>query len=236
MNQKTIWLIVVAIVITAILVGSGTYFWQQSETKKLVQETKKEFQHQITLLQKQIKELKKTRTKPEENSYLGWLIYKNEIYGYEFRYPKGAHVREAKKEEFRLSPEEANAGITIEDVYNKYTGKICISIIYDLGYIYISAPSNKGNKYVLCGRTGRAYEGPSKTEEITIEGRKWIAKGFEEQGPGETLNYHNETLAITLNDGTRIEYGSRPVKTATFADYLKMKGEIIKIIESFKRI
>lgn len=69
-----------------------------------------------------------------------------------------------------------------------------------------------------------------------IDGNSYVASGFEEQGPGETLNYHNETLVLTLTDGTRIEYGSRPDETATFADYQAMRGEIIGIVESYQGI
>lgn len=166
----------------------------------------------------------------------GWLTYTNDIYGYEFRYPPGATVAEAEEVAFSISPDEAADGVTIHDVYETYTGKICVQVDYDLGYVTISAPANEGFRYVICGRTGRAYEGPDREETLIIDGTTYTAQGFEEQGPGDTLPFHNEMLTVQLADGTRIEYGPKPVETATFADYLAMRDDLLGIAQSYRAI
>ena len=171
-----------------------------------------------------------------EDEYAGWLTYTNDVYEYEFRYPPGAEVAEAPLEAFGLPTEEFEAGVTFEEVYDLYTGKICVSVSYELGYVNVSAPPNEGFQYVLCGRTSRAYEGPDREQTLLIDGGTYTASGFEEQGPGETLNYHNETLALTLEDGTRIEYGAAPSETATFEDYLLIRDDLLKIVQSYRKL
>ncbi len=164
----------------------------------------------------------------------GWKTYTNGVYKYQFKYPPGARISEAEKSSFSLRAEEVNQGITVEDVYAKYTGKICISVQYRLGYVNISAPPNKYFAYVICGRTGvGAYTVTSKEEVVVIDGKTYTAKGYEVKGPGNTLDYHNETFTVTLEDGTTIEYGALPTEKATFEDYLTIKGELLKIVESF---
>ena len=58
--------------------------------------------------------------------------------------------------------------------------------------------------------------------------------GYEEIGPGETLAYHNETLVVTLADGTRIEYGAAPDGAATYEDYLETTRDVLlRIVSSY---
>ena len=233
MKEKTLLWVLLGSFLTALIVGGGIFWWQKRSFEKLKQEL---VATKTPILPSPISP---TPTPPlptpTPDPYANWLVYKNEVYNYEFRYPPQAVISEVDKDAFGLSPEEAEAGITFEDKYNKYTGKICITVSYKLGYVQISAPVNKNFAHVLCGRTGRAYEGPEREEELVIEGKKYKAKGFEEKGPGETLNFHNETLVVVLDDGTRIEYGSKPDSSATFADYQSMRKEIVKIVESFKK-
>jgi len=171
-----------------------------------------------------------------EDEYSGWLTYTNDVYGYEFRYPPGAEIAQAPMEHFRLPREEFESGVTFEEVYDRYTGKVCVTVRYELGYIHISAPPNEGFRYVICGRTSRAYEGPDREETLLIEGRTYTARGFEEQGPGETLNYHNEMLTVSLEDGTRVEYGPGPSETATFEDYLQIRDVLLRIVQSYREL
>jgi hypothetical protein len=166
---------------------------------------------------------------PEE-----WKTYTNTVYKYQFKYPPSARISEAEKSSFSVRTEEVKQGITVEDVYKKYTGKICVSTQYRFGYVKISAPPNKYFAYVICGRTGvGAYTVTSKEEVVVIDGKTYTAKGYEVKGPGNTLDYHNETFNVTLEDGTTIEYGALPTEKATFEDYLTIKGELLKIVESF---
>jgi inhibitor of cysteine peptidase len=165
-----------------------------------------------------------------------WNTYVNDVYEYEIKYPSEATITEAKKDTFGLSEEDQKQGLTFDDVYNQYTGKICVGVRYKLGYIYISAPQNASMRHVTCGRTGVGGPIEEKGEEIAVDGKKYLASGFEETGIGETLNLHNETFVINLDDGTRIEYGSLPGEQATYRDYLVIKDELLKIVESYHKI
>src|SRR4030042_5321072 len=93
------------------------------------------------------------------DEYEGWLTYTNDVYGYEFRYPPEATVTEAPESWFRVSREEFDNGVTPHDAYERYTGKICVQVEYELGWINISAPVNDKARYVICGRPGIAYDG-----------------------------------------------------------------------------
>ena len=63
----------------------------------------------------------------------------------------------------------------------------------------------------------------------------YTASGFEVHSGEETTDQYNETLVLTLEDGTRIEYGALPHHDATFTDY-EMKGRpiIFQILETFR--
>ena len=76
-----------------------------------------------------------------------------------------------------------------------------------------------------------------KTETVVVGGQSYTATGFEEIGPGEALDYHNETLWLRLADDTGIEYGAAPHKTATYEDYLQTTKDILlQIVTSYEQI
>ena len=81
-----------------------------------------------------------------------------------------------------------------------------------------------------------AYEGRAREETLLIDGKTYSAGGWEEQGPGETLPYHNEMLLVTLDDGTRIEYGAMPIETATFEQYLEIRDNLVRIVQSYRKL
>jgi len=170
--------------------------------------------------------------------YEGWTTYANDLYKYQFKYPSNATVEEAKKDMFGLSQEDADAGLSFDDVFEKYTGKICLNISYSkLGYITISAPENKEFAHVTCGRTGiGSCETANKTEQVTVDGKTYTANGMEQKCGGDLLIMHNETFVVTLDDGTRIEYGSTADPDFTYQDYLNAKKDMLGIIESYEKI
>ena len=177
-----------------------------------------------------------TPTPELEDEYEGWLTYTNDVYGYEFRYPPEATVTEAPETWFRVSREEWDKGVTPHDAYERYTGKICVQVEYQLGWVNISAPVNDQFRYVNCGITGIGYDGRAVHETLLIDGKAYSGGGWESQGPGETLRYHHEFLILDLDDGTKIEYGARPVETATFEDYLQIRDDLVKIVQSYRKV
>jgi len=99
-RSKHIWMTIIAVVLTAIIVGGGVYAWQKSS----LQETEQSLQQQITALQNQLTNLQKPTqpivTAPEEtqtptkpfNEITDWKKYRNETYGFEFSYPPNSTV------------------------------------------------------------------------------------------------------------------------------------------------
>ncbi|MGB3714818.1 MAG: hypothetical protein WA996_10350 [Candidatus Promineifilaceae bacterium] len=164
----------------------------------------------------------------------GMEVYLNEDYGYQLRVPPTATIVESGAVGF-LS-EEQPEGMTAEEymtqLQEQYGNQLCVQIENGLGYIAISAPPNKGFRYIPCGLTGLgAEETVEKSEEVTIGGQTYTAQGIEWIGnmapcspSRETLDCHSEMMRIELEDGTQVEFGSRYEPTASFEDYL-MKGK-----------
>jgi len=164
----------------------------------------------------------------------GMVAYLNEDYGYHLRVPPTATIAESGAVGF--ASEELPEGMTAEEYMTKlqeqYGNQLCVRIEVGLGYIDISAPPNEAYRYIPCGLTGLgAGETVKKSEQITIEEQTYTAQGFEWIGnmapcspPRETLDCHFEVMTFKLEDGTRIEFGSRHESTASFEDYL-MKGK-----------
>jgi hypothetical protein len=175
----------------------------------------------------------------------GWKTYTNVRYGYSFLYPSTAIVNEVKKQDFSLSLDEQAQGLTFDEVYTTYTGKICVTVQYlGIGYIDISAPANDGAAHVICGRTGvgTTLTTTDRQEIVTIDGRGYTMTGHEfvQQAPNvnlaNALNYHNETLDLTLSDKTRIEVGSSPSDTINFNTYQNARAVLLTIVQSYKKL
>lgn len=169
----------------------------------------------------------------------GWLVYTNDVYGYRLSYPPSATITE--RGPLGFPTDELPEGMSVDDyiaqLQEMYTDKLCVSIHYELGYVNIIAPPNADGKYGPCGRTGVGYEIIDRSETVVVGKQSYLAKGLEEAGPGETLTYHNETLWISLADGTRIEYGAGPHGTATYEDYLRTtKNVLLQMLGSFQQI
>jgi hypothetical protein len=173
----------------------------------------------------------------------GMQVYTNDVYGYQFSYPASAAITEIGVEGFVSDelPEGMTSDEYMAQLREQYSDKLCVHIEYALGYIYISAPPNQGFRYANCGRTGvGAGEIVEKSETVVIAGQTYKAEGYEFTGawePCETLDCHNETSVIALEDSTRIEYGARPEPTASYEDYLtKGKEMLLQILASYETV
>jgi len=174
----------------------------------------------------------------------GWLTYTNDRYGYQISYPPEASLEEMgihgyQTDENGMPVGGLPDGVTLETYFEyleeTYGNNLCIQITYALGYLTISVPENEGFRYATCGRTGVGVATITEIEQqVVVDGQTLTATGMDVQAGGETLDQHNETLYLLLPDGTRIEFGSRPVADATYQDYL-MKGKpmLIQILETY---
>ncbi len=156
----------------------------------------------------------------------GWMVYVNDNYMYQFRYPPSASISEHGVESFRTAdlPEGMTPDEYIASLQATYGPNICVGVETDLAYLYISAPVNEGRRFTPCGPTGLgAFEIVEKSEEVTIGSAAYQANGVEFIGEGDNLEEHGELMSLALPNGTRLAYGSRPRVDATYTDY-EMKG------------
>ncbi|MFH1611703.1 MAG: hypothetical protein ABH887_00290, partial [bacterium] len=108
-GSKNIWTIIAPVVlITAIVVGGGMWYWQ----KTVFEKEKEVLQEQIDELQNMVSELLTTQEidVQQENEFADWKIYTNEEYGFEVKYPEDWKIREE-------IPQPANFG-NITTFYN----------------------------------------------------------------------------------------------------------------------
>lgn len=240
--------------------GIGVYLWWNSAEKAEEESSRLEserqgLQEQIENLQEQVsdregEEISSPSAEVEtEDEYEGWLTYTNDIYSYQIKYPSEAAIKEAQKVDFALSQQEQAQGLTFDDVYNNYTGKICVQITPSLGYVNISAPANAEFSHVLCGRTGvgvcekevdRTDTALTNTEEpIVIDGKSYPMHRMETFCPNNTTDYtYTETATVVLDDKTRLEFGGAVGGDTGTAkeDYLAIRDDLVKIIKSYKKI
>ena len=257
-TKKDIPKIIIAVILTALIAGGSVYLWQRSNNQTAEdQATRQAMDNQIANLQSQLEQLKKEQASSKNDAAIkdndnvipsasptsNTKVYTNDIYKYQITLPLIAQVEEAPKNAFGLSPEETEQGLTFDAVYKKYTGKICLNINLQYGYVTISAPENKNFSHVMCGRTGVGIydQNIKKEEEIEVMGKKYTAKGNEfVTGKGLTTEEHNETFVLELQDGTRLEFGtSLPDnldEKVPYDNYLKIRKDLIDIIESYKNL
>jgi len=184
---------------------------------------------------------------PEVKQVEGWLTYTNDRYGYEIQYPPEVTLNETGVMGYP-SDENGNPvgglpeGVTLDTYFTyleqTYGTNLCLEIKTSLGYITISVPENAGAKFTPCGRTGVGAATITEFElPVRVDGKDYSARGMDIQAGGESLVDHNETVYLTMDDGTRVEFGARPIANATFDDYL-MKGRplLLSILETYQNL
>jgi len=165
-----------------------------------------------------------------------WLTYKQEILGLKFKYPSDASVTNwgATYLPPKKMPQSASDEEILDLINRRFGNTLCIEIEYRFGFIYISPPPNRGEKYVQCSRQSLlSGEIINKTESTIVGDSYQIFNGVEFTGDGFTLDRHNETFAALLENGCTIQYGSSSDPDATFASYLlSTKQTLLAILAS----
>ena len=91
-NQKGFVSIILTIIITALLIGGATYFWQQQVTTKLINDKTNQLQQQsqdqLKILQEKISDLEKAAALAENEDTDNWQTYTNSDLGYTINYPE----------------------------------------------------------------------------------------------------------------------------------------------------
>ena len=156
-----------------------------------------------------------------------WLTYTNDRYGYAFQYDSDADVVETGVDFFDLSelPEDMSETEYRYELYARYGPNLCVRLELGDGYILFDPPENHSANYTFCQRIGATTGTVTKrVETLAIEGVQYLAEGDEFEEPdGE----HNESLAIDLPSGMRIEFGGYASDDAGFEFY---RQEVLPIL------
>jgi len=172
-----------------------------------------------------------------------WPVFISDRYNYQVKYPQNATL--SLFGPARFSSDDVPLGMTeeqyLDQLMKEHTDQLCVQIEYGLGFIYISAPPNNTDDFMVhCGIPAwGAGDTIEKTENIYIGEVLYLANGYEFFGnqptTGETLDLHNEILWVYLEDGTRIAYGATPRIDATYEDYLvKGKNMLLQILATYE--
>lgn len=154
-----------------------------------------------------------------ETSY---KTFNNSKYRYQFQYPSNASVRETRLEEFSSLVND-----TPEAAYNRLGGEVCIIVQYGKGQVVFSAPANEGLN-ATCLRTGVGADAKFSTEQARIQGV--VVSG------DKIIEDFSESIRFTLSDNTNIELSGGGLDQESYQQYLDIKPELIKIIESYQKI
>jgi len=167
----------------------------------------------------------------------GWQTYTNTQYGYMISYPpdavvEGSGVMGVPTDDI---PQDMTVDQYTEQLEAALGDTLCTTIKYSHGYINILPNWKENVKYNPCGRTGvGAGEMVDKSEQVMVNGQALTAEGFEWLGGGDTLDLHNETMILVLDNGTRIEYGASPNSGGSYQDYLSgTKNILVSIINTY---
>lgn len=156
-----------------------------------------------------------------------WQLYQDPGGKYAFRFPPTADIIVHGIEGFPTDelPDGMTPDAYMLQLHGQHPDPLCVEVLSTLGYFTINSPENAERQYTPCGRTGvGAGETQVKSQLISITGKDYTAEGFEFLGGGDSLDSHNETLHVILDNGLRVEYGALPRIDATWQDYL-MKGK-----------
>ncbi len=170
----------------------------------------------------------------------GWLVYQNDLIGYEFSYPPQAEIT-SKGANSRPSDEELPPNMTpveyLAQLRRTYPDDLCVVIQYDFSFVIIQAPPDQGGKYATpCGVTGVGdYDLIAKTETVIIDGRPYAARGWEVHERNEDATFLEEFFILQLEDGMRIDYGGTWARAGAFhTDYLPVKEILLQILASLR--
>lgn len=115
-GMKTFWVVLISVLVSAILFGGGIYYWQSVKAKN----DKEALNKQISSLQSQISDLKKTAATSTSTATsttastitANWKTYTNPTFGYSIKYP--TTWTEKQDNTLDASPTEAQKNMNIE--------------------------------------------------------------------------------------------------------------------------
>lgn len=168
----------------------------------------------------------------------GWLVYNNDFYDYQFSYPPDVTIETSGVSGFPTEelPDNMTATQYRQQLQETYPDDICVSLMYEAGFVAISAPWEEGGKYAApCWGTGvGAYDIFPITETLTVDRHPYTAAGYEVRERDEEGTWLYEFLSFSLGDGTSIQYGSLSDSGISREEYLETQETLFQIIASFR--
>jgi hypothetical protein len=167
----------------------------------------------------------------------GWLVYQNDRLGYKFSYPSQAKLSSLGPDSY--SPEDVPPDIKLDYfalLESIYPDNLCVGLEYEMGFVIIKAPPNKGGKFVTCGVTGVGdYDVVEASETVSIGGQLYSAHSYKVYDRDSAATFRNEFFFVELKDGTTIDYGGYwKDYGATYEDYISVKGTLLQILASYR--
>lgn len=168
----------------------------------------------------------------------GWLVYQNNLLGYEFNYPPQAEISSFGPDSY--SPEDIPPDIKFDYfalLQNIYPDSLCVGLEYQTGFLIIKAPNKEGGTFVTCGVTGVGdYDVVEANETVRIGGKSYPARGYKVFERDATATFRNEFFFVDLEDGTSINYGGYwKDRGATYEDYVSVKQTLLQILASYEK-
>jgi len=211
-SSNNIWKIIISVIITALVIGGGVYAWQRFNLKSAEQN----LQQQIENLQSQLNQFQQGQVNLNQQENINsqgsersqgeqvngltadWKIYKNETYGFEFKYPNDWSYN--GEESIIVGPNDIPLRVSVENEKNDY-------------YFSVSIDKNWS--------TTNFYYDASTKEPVVIDKVKYTAYifpyGYEVYEPEEGKDYSTFTIPIKRGDRYYIISGRGHAKN--LADY-----------------
>jgi len=100
-NSRVLVIVIISVLLTGVITGSATYFWQKSANERTISSLKEE----IISLEEQLSKLENTEVAlqptslPELSSELtaAWKTYVSNDFGISFKYPEDGHITTRKR-------------------------------------------------------------------------------------------------------------------------------------------
>lgn len=147
-SSKNIWIIIVAVIITALIVGGGVYVWQRSNlqnTEQGLQQRIDSLEHQMKLLQQSkgqdnnetvpLTEIDSDKTKTDSSLTSidqTWNLYTNHKYGFSINVPKKMFHGSGSKCEWKTDSYRPKGGIVPVKIFEGENIYISSEYFYEL--------------------------------------------------------------------------------------------------------
>lgn len=184
-STKTVWIVIISVIITALIVGGSIYLWQRSVLKS----TKQSLQNQINSLQQQVKSLK-NKQQLSDNSSDQVSKSTTQISDNKYEVVLKENTQDSNKTDVYLK----NLGNDTETFFITITGDLYSQHYHNNEY-------HNGNLYII-KRTGfDNYSDKTWSDELwRYDSQKNGTKLYSDKGIDFRVNNNEDLIAIITNE------------------------------------